>query len=344
MPPLVLRAPIAWLGPGRLSADVQVICEGGVIQEVGRVHPVPAEAEVLSVGGFLMPAAADRHVHIGLSDPAAVLRRGVTAVRDLGWPPDHIFPMADASELSSFKGPLVLAAGPMLTAPGGYPAGAPWAPEGTARELDGPQDAAAAVGELAVLGATAVKVSLNAEAGPTPTDAELASICDAAHAADLMVTAHAQGGGQVERALGAGVDELAHTPWTQRLSEELITAAASRMRIVSTLDIHSFGRDTPALHVALDNLRRFHEAGGEVVYGTDLGNGPIPAGIDTHELELLAAAGLAADEVLQALVRAPLEPGAPADLVALDDGPMEDLRAFEHIRLVVRAGSVVFRT
>jgi imidazolonepropionase-like amidohydrolase len=344
MPALVLRAPLAWLGPGRLTPDVQILCEGGVIQEVGAVHPVPQDAEVLSVGGFLMPAAADRHVHVGLSDPAAILRRGVTAVRDLAWPADRIFAVADASEMSSFNGPLVLAAGPMLTAPGGYPSQATWAPPGTARELDGPDDAAAAVGELALQGATAIKVSLNADTGPTPGDAELAAICDAAHTADLLVTAHAQGAGQVERALGAGVDELAHTPWTQRLSEELIAAAASRMRIVSTLDIHSYGRDTPALHVALDNLRRFHDAGGEVVYGTDLGNGPIPAGIDTHELELLAAAGLSVDEVFHALVRAPLEPGAPADLVALDDAPLEDLRAFDHLRLVVRAGSVVFRT
>ena len=63
-------------------------------------------------------------------------------------------------------------------------------------------------------GATAIKVSLNAEAGPTPSDAELMAVCDAAHGLDLPVTAHAQGAGQVARALGAGVDELAHTPWT----------------------------------------------------------------------------------------------------------------------------------
>ena len=30
-----------------------------------------------------MPAVADRHVHIGLADPGAVLLGGVTAVRDL---------------------------------------------------------------------------------------------------------------------------------------------------------------------------------------------------------------------------------------------------------------------
>ena len=106
----------------------------------------------------------------------------------------------------------------MLTAPGGYPTQDSWAPAGTGRELTSAEDATAAVEELARLGAAAIKVSLNAEAGPTPTDGELSAICDAAHAADLPVTAHAQGAGQVERALGAGVDELAHTPWT-RLSD-----------------------------------------------------------------------------------------------------------------------------
>ena len=48
------------------------------------------------------------------------------------------------------------------------------------------------------------------------------------------------------------------------------------MRIVSTLDIHGWGSDTPEIRTALDNLSRFHAAGGRVVYGTDLGNGPIP--------------------------------------------------------------------
>ena len=66
------------------------------------------------------------------------------------------------------------------------------------------------------LGAAAIKVSLNAEAGPTPSDAELAAICDAAHAADLPVTAHAQGEGQVERALGRGRRRARARPWTHR--------------------------------------------------------------------------------------------------------------------------------
>jgi imidazolonepropionase-like amidohydrolase len=337
---LSIRAALAWLGPGRLIEDAQVVCDGGTITYAGPATPIGDADEELRVDGFLMPAVADRHVHIELSDPAAVLERGVTAVRDLAWPPDRIFPLADASELPSYRGPLIRAAGPMLTGHGGYPARASWAPTGTGRELDGPEDAEAAVRELAGLGATAIKVSLNAEDGPTPSDAELAAVCDAAHALDLPVTAHTQGAGQVERALGAGVDELAHTPWT-RLSNDVIDTAAQRLRIVSTLDIQSFGRDTPEIRTALDNLRRFHVAGGEISYGTDLGNGSIPPGIHTREALLLRETGLEPAEVLHAMVRAPLDMDAPADLIALAANPLEDLGALDDVRLVIRAGSVI---
>jgi len=257
---LSIRATSAWLGPGRLVDDAQVVCDGGVVTYAGPATRIGDADEEIRVGGFLMPAVADRHVHIELSDPAAVLRGGVTAVRDLAWPSDRIFPLADASELPSYRGPLIRAVGPMLTGHGGYPTRAGWAPAGTGRELDGTDDATAAVRELAASGATAIKVSLNVEEGATPTDAELAAICDEAHRNDLPVTAHAQGAGQVERALGAGIEELAHTPWI-RLSDAVIDAAATRLRIVSTLDISSFGRDTPEIRVALDNLRRFHAAG-----------------------------------------------------------------------------------
>ena len=338
---LSIRVTSAWLGPGRLIEGAQIVCDGGSITYAGPDTPIGDADEDLVVDGFLMPAVADRHVHIELSDPAAVLRGGVTAVRDLAWPPERIFPLADASEMPSYNGPLIRAVGPMLTGHGGYPMEAGWAPAGTGRELTGPEDAVAAVGELADRGAAAIKVSLNIEAGPTPTDAELMAICDEAHRRELPVTAHAQGAGQVERALGAGFDELAHTPWTARLSDEVVETAAARVRIVSTLDIQSYGRDTPEIRTAVDNLRRFHAAGGAVIYGTDLGNGPIGAGIHTREVLLLRDAGLEPEEILHAMVRAPLDIDAPADLIALGRSPLDDPSAFDDLRLVVRAGRVV---
>ena len=338
---LVIRAPLAWLGSGRVLADAQVACEGGVIVEVGHVQSVSDTDELIEADGFVLPAGADRHVHIGLGDPVSIVRGGVTAVRDLAWPAERIFPLAEASELPGSNGPLIRAVGPMLTAPSGYPTKEAWAPAGTGLEVADAASAAAAVAELAGRGAAAIKVSLNAEAGPTPSDAVLSAICNTALEHDLPVTVHAQGRGQVERALGAGVGELAHTPWSERLDDSTLAIAAARMRWVSTLDIHGFGRDTPELRCALDNLARFHRAGGDIVYGTDLGNGPIPSGVHVTELQWLRQAGLTTEQVLEAFVRAPIEVGAPADLLVVGESPLGDVAALDDIRLVVRAGEPV---
>jgi imidazolonepropionase-like amidohydrolase len=321
---------------------VTVVCDGSRIEWVGSTRLAPGADDELEVDGFLMPGAADRHVHIGLADPGAVLLGGVTAVRDLAWPPDVIFPLADASELPTFNGPLIRAAGPMITAPGGYPTADRWAPPGTGLEIRGADEAATIVEALADRGAAAIKVSLNAEVGPTPTDAELAAIVQAAGERGLPVTAHVQGVGQAERALGAGVSEFAHCPWSERLSESVLEVAAKAVRIVSTLDIWSFGNVTPELRTAADNMARFRAAGGTVVYGTDLGNGAIPPGIDVREILLLReTVGMTTDEILEALVAGPLESGGPADLIAPAGDPREDLTALGHLKLVIRAGRVV---
>jgi imidazolonepropionase-like amidohydrolase len=336
---LRLEAPAGWFGPGRATGPVSVAIDAGEVTYAGPRADAPPAAEVVHVDGFLMPAVADRHVHIRLSEPGAVLMGGVAAVRDLAWDPDEIFALAEASEVPSFNGPLIRAAGPMLTGLGGYPTRSRWAPPLAARELHGPEDAANAVRLLAGRGAAAIKISLNTDDGPTPTDAELVTVVETAHAAGIPVTAHAQGKGEPERALGAGVDELAHCPWTHRLSESTIEGLAKRVRIVSTLDIWSFGEITEELRMACDNLTRFRNAGGTVVYGTDLGNGQIPPGIDVREAFLLQeACRMPVDDVLAAMTAGPLAAGAPADLIALRADPFDDLSALGDLRLVMRAG------
>lgn len=329
-----------WRGPDEpLVPDPVVVFEGSRVAYSGGAAHAPDADEELVGDWFLMPAAVDHHVHLGLADPRAVLRGGVTAVRDLGWPPDDIFPLVDISQGTDYAGPSVSACGPMLTAVGGYPTRQDWAPAGTGLEVRGGEEAVAAVARLAGQDPAAIKVALNAEAGPVLTDAELSAICESAHARGLRVVAHCQGEGQSERALGAGVDELAHTPWTERLPERVIEGMVRRgMGIVSTLDIHSYGVASPQLRVAVDNLFRFRAAGGTVLYGTDLGNGPIPPGIHAREAQHLAMARLAPGEILAAMTAWSLHPGARGDLVALGGSPLDDLDALADVRHVVRSG------
>lgn len=317
-----------------------MVVEGSRISFVGPAWEAP-EAETELIGDwFLIPGAVDHHVHIGLSDPRAVLRGGVTLARDLAWPPRDIFPLCDISQATDFDGPEIVAAGPMITAPGGYPSRAGWCPEGGWIAVRDAEAAALAVAKVAAQDPVAIKVSVNAEAGPTLSDAALVAVCDAAHASGLPVTAHVQGAGQTDRALGAGVDEMAHCPWTERLSDELVAALARSTSMVSTLDIHSHGRATTELATAIDNLSRFAAAGGQVRYGTDLGNGPIPAGIHAGEAVHLAAAGLSIDAILRSMTPGPLRTGQKADIVGLRGDPFEDLGGLGRVDLVIRAGTV----
>src|SRR6266542_995414 len=142
---LSVRAPLGWLGPGQMVENVSVVIDRDTIVYAGEPRGAPPSEVTVLLDGVLMPAVADRHVHMGLADPGAVLLGGVTAVRDLAWPPEEIFPLADASEGPSFNGPLVRAAGPMITAPAGYPTRSSWAPRGTGLEVRGVDEAAAAV-------------------------------------------------------------------------------------------------------------------------------------------------------------------------------------------------------
>ena len=99
------------------------------------------------------------------------------------------------------------------------------------------------------------------------------------------------------RAGQAGVDAFAHAPWTERLPDALVSDLATRVTWISTLRIHS-GADRER---ALDNVRRFHGAGGRIRYGTDMGNGPCSGGVEQDELDALREAGLGEEELAAAM-------------------------------------------
>jgi hypothetical protein len=83
---------------------------------------------------------------------------------------------------------------------------------------------------------------------------------------------------------------------------------AHRCAWISTLDIHGWGSYGDTHTVAVSNLARFAASGGRVLYGTDLGNGPLPVGLNSRELGSLLEAGLTLGQVLAALTPATTTP------------------------------------
>jgi imidazolonepropionase-like amidohydrolase len=154
---------------------------------------------------------------------------------------------------------------------------------------------------MADAGASVIKVVLHS-GGPALADDVLAAILDAARLRRLPVIAHAEGAGMAQRAVRAGVDVLAHVPFSEHLHGETIAAAvADGMAWISTLAIHA---GSPDAAVARTNLERFAAAGGRVLYGTDLGNtqaGPQPMGVSAAELSALQDAGIRGPELVRTL-------------------------------------------
>lgn len=297
-----------------------LLLEDGKIAAIG-TFKVPAGAAQFQAGGrWMLAGFIDSHVHLQLSQPRACLKGGTTTVRDLGWTPRIIFSQARALRA---HGPDVLAAGGILCQPGGYPSQAGWCPSATALPVGSAAEAARAVARMKAAGACVIKVSL-----PLPF---LSEVVAQAHRRGLKVTAHLSGLEQLDQALLAGVDELAHFSFASlRVPEDRIKRMVARKMAIC-----------PTLHIApspqrIDNLTRFVRAGGVVLYGTDLGNfGPNP-GIDVQELEYMRQAGMTPRQVIDSATsvsaqwmglsdRGRVAVGCRADLIVLRGNPLEDL-------------------
>jgi len=184
----------------------------------------------------------------------------------------------------------------------------------------------------------------------------------AAHRHGLVVFAHPQTAEGLEAALSGGVDVLAHTdpdagPWSPELVHRLL---ARHMALAPTLSLNRVITDQSQMSQAVrdrfigagkEQLRAFAAAGGQVLFGTDVG---FLSEIDTdEEVGWMAAAGLDWRAILVSLTTAPAQRmkdtargvvavGAPADLVLVDGDPRADVQALTRIRGTWVAGKSVY--
>lgn len=151
---LILIVPEILLDGQGFHEGMAVLVEGEHVTAVGPASELrsPGVTE-LRVEGTVLPGFIDLHVHASSVTSEALLSKGLTTVRDLAEPAISL-PPPDPAPGTVRR----IVAGPIITAPGGYPIGS-WA-RAIAKPVSSPEEAAAAVDDLHAAGAGVIKTAL----------------------------------------------------------------------------------------------------------------------------------------------------------------------------------------
>ena len=224
---------------------------------------------------------------------------------------------------------------------------------------------------------------------PSIDRATAKAVIDAGHAAGLMVVAHISTHDAAAAMIADGIDGLVHIFADQVVSDDLLALAkAQDAFIVPTLSViagidgdksaaelastyenllssmqlltvnSSFGQEIHGfdLDIALENVKRFHDAGVTILAGSDAPNPATAHGLSLHnEMRLLVRAGMSPIDAIKAATREParifklktrgiIEEGARADIVLIEGDPTTDINTTIKIRHILKNGSVLDRT
>jgi len=344
---------------GQSMRDATIVVNDGKISSVGPAVAAAAGDSVIDLSRYtVLPGLIDAHVHLGIGgtprdNALADLRAGFTTVVDLGARTTRLLQIRDSINAGMIPGPRVLAAGIWIGRKDGV---CEFSGIGIAGGAEGFR---ARVRENVAAGADVIKACVSgwppaAFAKPDEyelPDSVIVAIVEEARRRNRKVIAHDISLAGVQAAIRAGVHGLAHAAYID-------AATAERMRANGTFMIPTLaslvGDDTsPGSQALVDAVRRAHNAGVQLVFGTD--GGVLPHGRNAQEFVALARAGVSALDMLRAAtVNAAaalgiadsvgvIAPGKVADLIAVEGDPLNDLTAFQRIRFVMVRGRVVPR-
>ncbi|HTW08235.1 MAG TPA: amidohydrolase family protein [Acidimicrobiales bacterium] len=297
------------------------------------------------------------------------LDAGITTVRCVHEQNRADLWLRDAQRRGWAEAPRILGAGRALTTPGGHGAGM------ACVTAEGEEEFYRAAAEELKAGADHIKIFINgglARAGEDlshaeMSDAELAGAVRAAREHRTYVVAHSGASEAIRQALGRGVRCFEHayeldSPTASLLAQAdafltptlVVTRCEPWMRANGFSDA-SIARATAAAGEHLQSIQNAVAAGVPLLCGTDLPPGDDVGGLPATvlEMKLLEEAGLSRLGALQAattnparLLGSPLrtgqvQPGFFADLIAVDDNPLDDLSALGAVRLVLQEGRLV---
>jgi imidazolonepropionase-like amidohydrolase len=297
------------------------------------------------------------------------LAAGFTTLRDLGTEGAGFADVAlrDAIRQGIIPGPRVFTVTRALVITGGYgPMGFDprWEMPVGAQAVNGVAECRKATRQQIAAGADWIKIYADYRrrpgdpATPTFSPEELQAIVSEATSAGIPVAAHATTDEGIRRSVMAGVRTIEHgydaSLETLQLMKErqvvlcpTLTASESIARYAGRDPAE--GEDSPRIEAAKQLMKRALQAGVTIACGSDVG--VFTHGDNARELELMFAYGMPLDEVLRSATMTAagvlgmeslgqLQPGFLADLIVVNDNPLENLVTLRDPLVVIRDGQL----
>jgi len=362
--------------------DGTVLVRDGLIAAVGKQVDVPTDATLVACDHCVVTAGFwNAHVHFTESKWALAqwkrgevlnaqladmfLSRGFTTVIDLGSNPADTLAIRRRVETGELAGPYIYTAGTALYPPHGAPF---YLRESMPRWMvallpqpSTPDDAQRIVRRNLAAGADLTKLftgSWIARGQVLPMPVQIASAAvTTTHLNGKLVFAHPSNLAGTQVAIQSGVDVLAHAADdTNGVDAALLRSAIGKnMAMIPTLKMFSttVTKDPHYMDPICAEVRQFHELGGTLIFGTDVGY--MSDYSTEREFVELGKSGLDWKDVLAMLTTNPsarmgvsdrkgtVTAGKLADLTVLDADPADGLTNFSRVRAVVRSGRVVWQ-
>lgn len=198
-------------------------------------------------------------------------------------------------------------------------------------------------------------------------DDEIKAVIETAHSLGMKVAAHAHGKQAIDHTIALGVDSIEHGSYADADSYKLFKQHGTYLvptmlvgqRVYERAKTHpeQLNPSTAAKALVIGpllqkNLHDAHAAGVKIAFGTDT-FGLSAHGENAQEFAIEVAAGMTPMEAILTATRnaadligasadiGSVQPGRYADIIAVTDDPLQEVRALERVDFVMKGGTVV---
>lgn len=288
------------------------------------------------------------------------LKLGITTIRDVASPDHSVLSVRDAINQKLLTGPTIMASGPAITMTGGHV-------HYLGLEADGPDEVRKAARQLMKNGADLIKLmatggiyTFGEEPGsPQLTVEEMQAAIEEAHKKNKKVAAHAEGYQGIKNCIEVGVDTIEHGIYAD---EKLLMLMKEKgIYLVPTMIVMKrLAKDERIAPWALEKAKKVivpHQnmlemaikIGVKIATGTDCGSPVTPPKYYFDELLIMNQAGMSPMDVIQASTRVAAEAlgiedrgviseGKKADLLIVDENPLEDISVLKNDKIIIKDG------